>query len=78
MQPGEVYELMCHPGRRDLQEVSDPRLLGYHDWEGELATLTDPAARSLLESCGVRLIGYRHLKLRDGQLVVQAGADRAR
>jgi predicted glycoside hydrolase/deacetylase ChbG (UPF0249 family) len=30
---GRVYELMCHPGQFDPQEVTDPRLLRYHDWE---------------------------------------------
>jgi chitin disaccharide deacetylase len=70
MQPGGFYELMCHPGHFDPDEVSDPRLLAYHDWEGELGTLTHPAARQLLKQRGVRLIGYRHLKLRDGRLVV--------
>ncbi len=68
MQAGEVYELMCHPGSFDAQEVSDPRLLAYHDWEGELATVTSPAARALLDERGVRLIGYRHLELCDGRL----------
>lgn len=71
MQPGKIYELMCHPGRFDAQEVDDRRLLAYHDWEGELGTLTHPSARALLESRGVRLIGYRHLAICDGQLIVR-------
>lgn len=66
LRPGRVYELMCHPGRLDRSEVADPRLLAYHDWEGELATLTDPRARALLEERGIRLIGYRHLAPGDG------------
>jgi hypothetical protein len=77
MQAGEVYELMCHPGSFDAQEVSDPRLLAYHDWEGELATLTNPAARTLLDGRGVRLIGYRHLELCDGRLSARLEASSA-
>jgi chitin disaccharide deacetylase len=68
---GEIYELMCHPGEFDAQEVTDARLLRYHDWQGELSALTSPAARELLHRHGVRLIGYRHLDVRDDRLVVQ-------
>ena len=68
---GEIYELMCHPGEFDAREVTDRRLLRYHDWEGELGTLTSPAARELLRQHGVRLIGYRHLRVEDGRLVVE-------
>lgn len=67
---GEVYELMCHPGELDAREVTDRRLLRYHDWEGELGTLTSPSARELLRHHGVRLIGYRHLQVTDARLVV--------
>ena len=68
---GEVYELMCHPGEFDAREVTDARLLRYHDWEGELSTLTSPVARELLDRHRVRLIGYRHLEVRDDRLVVR-------
>ena len=68
---------MCHPGSPDAQEVSDPRLLAYHDWQGELATLTNPAARTLLDGRGVRLIGYRHLELCDGRLSARPEARNA-
>lgn len=70
LRAGEIYELMCHPGEFDAHEVSNRRLLRYHDWEGELSTLTSPAARELLHRHGVRLIGYRHLQVRDARLVV--------
>ncbi len=72
MQPGGVYELMCHPGRLDRSEVTDPRLLGYHDWEGELATLTDPRALALLGERGIRLAGYRDIVADGGRLVPRA------
>ncbi len=68
---GEIYELMCHPGEFDAREVTDARLPRYHDWEGELATLTSPAARELLHRRGIRLIGYRHLEIRGERLVVR-------
>jgi predicted glycoside hydrolase/deacetylase ChbG (UPF0249 family) len=68
---GEVYELMCHPGEFDAQEVTDVRLRRYHDWEGELGTLTSPGARDLLQRHGIRLVGYRHLDVKDNRLVVQ-------
>ena len=64
---------MCHPGQFDAQEVSDPRLRRYHDWEGELRTLTSPAVRELLQRHGVRLIGYRHLVVSDDRLVARTG-----
>lgn len=72
LQPGGVYELMCHPGYRDAAEIDNPRLFGYHDWEGELAVLTSAAARALLERHGVRLIGYRDLAHAGGELQAHA------
>jgi chitin disaccharide deacetylase len=71
MQAGRVYELMCHPGHFDASEVNDRRLIRYHDWEGELLTLTNPAVRGLLDRHGIHLIGFRHLQTMDGRLVVQ-------
>jgi predicted glycoside hydrolase/deacetylase ChbG (UPF0249 family) len=70
LRAGRVYELMCHPGYFDAEEVTDRRLLRYHDWEGELRTLTSSAARELLDRHGVRLIGYRQVYVRDNRLVV--------
>lgn len=72
LQPGGVYELMCHPGYRDAAEIDNPRLFGYHDWEGELEALTSTEARALLESHGIRLIGYRDLMHAVGGLEAQA------
>ena len=71
LQPGEVYELMCHPGHLDRGEVDDPRLLGYHDWEGELALLTSPVAKALLRRHGVRLVGFRDLEILENRLVIR-------
>lgn len=61
LRPGRVYELMCHPGYSAHEETRDPRLLDYHDWEGELALLTHEGTRVLLARHGVSLIGYRHI-----------------
>jgi predicted glycoside hydrolase/deacetylase ChbG (UPF0249 family) len=74
LRPGRVYELMCHPGHRDETEVQDTRLLNYHDWEGELNTLTSPAVKELLHKHHVRVIGYRDLEVRDDHLAVRQGA----
>jgi len=71
LRAGQVYELMCHPGDFDPQEVTDARLLRYHDWQGELHTLTSPAVRALLDRCGVQLIGYRHLTAASDRLAVR-------
>ena len=73
LRPGEVYELMCHPGELDPQEASNPRLRRYHDWEGELRTLTNPAIREALGRHGVHLIGYRDVEIRADQLVARQG-----
>ena len=48
---------------RDVRvaEVQDAQLLAYHDWEGELATLTSPELTDLLDQHHVSVIGYRDL-----------------
>lgn len=58
---GGRYELMCHPGEYDPAEVSDGRLLAYHDWSRELAALTDPGFRDLCAQAGIRLVSFRAL-----------------
>ena len=68
---GHVYELMCHPGYYDAGEISDSRLLNYHDWKREFDTLTNPTVRDTLDQNRIRLIGYRHLKIQDGRLAVR-------
>lgn len=75
LKPGGVYELMCHPGFADNSEISDPRLLQYHDWNGERETLTNPGVRDMLKNCGIRLIGYRHLEIQGTQLTVRNEAE---
>ncbi len=58
--PGKTYELMCHPGRFDPNEILDTRLLSYHDWEGELALLQSQKVYALYEKFGIRLSHYQH------------------
>jgi predicted glycoside hydrolase/deacetylase ChbG (UPF0249 family) len=60
LKPGQSYELMCHPGRFDPTEISDAKLLAYHDWEGELALLQSPEVHDLYEKFGIRLSQYPH------------------
>jgi predicted glycoside hydrolase/deacetylase ChbG (UPF0249 family) len=61
LREGQVYELMCHPGYYDPQEIGERRLIEYHEWESELRLLTDPSLGRELSRHGVRLIGYRDL-----------------
>jgi predicted glycoside hydrolase/deacetylase ChbG (UPF0249 family) len=52
-----IYEMCCHPGYHDpeLEAV-------YHrEREHELATLTDPRLRLLLDELGIALVSYRDL-----------------
>jgi chitin disaccharide deacetylase len=52
-----IYEMSCHPG------YQDPELTAvYHcEREHELATLTDPRLRRLLDELGIALVSYRDL-----------------
>jgi len=68
LRPGGVYELMCHPGRFDRDEIGSSPLPHYHHWEKELQTLTSPEAKEIIRDAGIRLIGYRDLQLGEGQL----------
>jgi hypothetical protein len=61
LKPGGIYELMCHPGYFDASEISDRRLIAYHDWNGEYAALTSPSLMPLLEDLGICLTNYRSL-----------------
>ncbi len=61
LKPGQVYELMCHPGHFDANEVTDARLLAYHAWEAELALLTEPELNGLFEEYAIQLVNYRAL-----------------
>lgn len=62
LKPGGVYELMCHPGYFDPNEIVDPQLRRYHDWEGELEALTAAGALDLLKRLSIRLIRFKDLR----------------
>jgi predicted glycoside hydrolase/deacetylase ChbG (UPF0249 family) len=59
--PGQAYELMCHPGFDDPNEVRDPRLAAFHRWGQELALLTGTDFAALCERAGVLLTRFRDL-----------------
>jgi hypothetical protein len=61
LEPGRVYELMCHPGRPADGEQIPARLRSYHDWVGELETLCEAKASGLFESPQIRLTRFRDL-----------------
>jgi predicted glycoside hydrolase/deacetylase ChbG (UPF0249 family) len=71
LSPGTVYELMCHPGYFRESEITDPRLARYHQWDQEREMLCSEEARSLCKDYDIQLIGYRHLVITDGRLVVR-------
>jgi chitin disaccharide deacetylase len=60
LKPGNSYELMCHPGRFDPDEITDIRLKSYHEWEGELRLLQSPEVHALYEKFGIRLSHYQN------------------
>jgi len=67
---GEVYELMCHPGRLDPEEAIDPRIRSYHNWESERTLLCSDDIQQSLGDLGIRLIGFRDLEVRDRRLEI--------
>jgi predicted glycoside hydrolase/deacetylase ChbG (UPF0249 family) len=61
LKPGNIYELMCHPGLVDNEGVAGKHLRAYHDWDLERRTLIHPRLGMALLAGNIRLIGYRHL-----------------
>lgn len=61
LKPGKVYELMCHPGYFDKEEISDQKLLNYHRWEDEFSVLTSDEFANMCYENKIELIGYRDL-----------------
>lgn len=62
LKQGRVYELMCHPGLYDKNEITDSSLLDYHNWEGELNLLLSDEFKKLCVAENIELINYRQLK----------------
>jgi predicted glycoside hydrolase/deacetylase ChbG (UPF0249 family) len=58
LRPGEMYELMCHPGF--MPDEPDLRRWGYRH-EEELAALIDPSIRSEITSRNIQLCAYKNL-----------------
>jgi predicted glycoside hydrolase/deacetylase ChbG (UPF0249 family) len=61
LKAGHSYELMCHPGYFDGNEILEPKLLAYHDWQGELALLQSPQLQELFQRFNISLSHYHHL-----------------
>ncbi|MHB9145759.1 MAG: chitin disaccharide deacetylase [Symbiobacteriia bacterium] len=59
LEPG-VTELMCHPAYLDHHLLKGSSYAA--ERVAELATLTEPQAKALLQSLGVQLISYRELQ----------------
>lgn len=72
LERGRTYEMMCHPGYYEPDEIKDRRLRSYHDWEAELRVLTSGATFALFARHGVRLVGYRELSTAQGGLSVNS------
>jgi predicted glycoside hydrolase/deacetylase ChbG (UPF0249 family) len=60
---GVTYELMCHPGWSDNVARRNPKFADYHDWEGELRTLTGQRFAELLHRHRIELVSYVGLQL---------------
>lgn len=59
--PEGTTELVCHPGKADLQSRTAYGDWNY-DWETELNALTSPAVRNMLRSQNIQLISYADLQ----------------
>jgi len=60
LQPGRVYELMCHPGKNTPNQAGN--LADYHDWSGEHALLTGNELPQLLRESQVELSSFSQLQ----------------
>ena len=60
-QPGNVYELMCHPGYFDPAEIGDKQLIAYHAWDAEQTLFAGDEVRELCREYGIQLTRYRDL-----------------
>lgn len=57
LRPGKSYELMCHPGYFDANQIQDAKLIKYHRWKDELELLCSQELEELYERFGICL-GY--------------------
>jgi hypothetical protein len=49
---------MCHVGHFDATEITDSRLLAYHDWQAELSLLKSPQLQDLYQQFNIQLSHY--------------------
>ena len=75
MKPGKVYELMCHPGSYNNENINNSDLLSYHNWNDELEALTNPSVNKYLSDKNIKLIAYRDLTVEGNQLKVHGLRD---
>jgi len=75
LKSGKIYELMCHPGYYDSDEIMIPHLLSYHEWESELQFLLSDQMSDLLDNYNIRLIGYRNIKFDEKSIHVSHTGD---
>jgi len=61
LQNGQIYELMCHPGYLNTDEIDNPLLLRFHHWESELELLKSNEMRDICEKNDLQVIGYRDI-----------------
>lgn len=59
--PGYTYELMCHPGLFNSDEISEKKLIAYHRWEDELKLLLSDELKQLYQSLNIELTRYSEL-----------------
>ena len=79
MRRGRVYELMCHPGYFDGNEISDDRIVRYHAWEKELRLLVSDSLKRLFDRYHVKLISFHDLgadQTKDDELAKTAAEGR--
>ena len=57
LQAGKTYELMCHPGFFNPQEITNPKLIHYHHWQQELDLLLSTELETLYKKFNIQL-GY--------------------
>jgi predicted glycoside hydrolase/deacetylase ChbG (UPF0249 family) len=58
LKPGNSYELMCHPGYFNANEITDQKLIAYHDWQKELALLQSLELQELYRKFNISLVNY--------------------
>ena len=62
LEPEKTYELMCHPGYYNPEEIRDIKLVRFHAWQDELELLTSQAFKTLTHKHGIRLSHFRQIE----------------